>query len=75
MGAHTLALLNVFSQLIQPSNPQRTLFSLSFALLVAIAEGVLFVLWDSRRLSSKGSPSRPRRSLRTQDADVKIKVE
>ena len=73
MGAHTFVLLGVFSQLIPPLNSQRALFSLSFALLVAIAEGVLFVLWNSRRSTSKRSQGRLRRN--PQGADVKIKVE
>jgi len=75
MGAHTLVLLNVSSQLMPPLNPQRALFSLFFALLVAIAEGVLFVLWNSRRSTSKGGRGRPRRNPRMLGVDVKVKVE
>jgi len=56
-------------------NEWRALFSLFFALLVTIAEGVLFVLWNSRRSTSKESRSRVRRSPRTLGVDVKVKVE
>jgi len=56
-------------------NEWRALFSLFFALLVAIAEGVLFILWNSRRSTPKSNRGRLRRKTRTQDVDVKIKVE
>ena len=75
MGAHTLTLLNAYSRLIPRLNSQRALFSLFFALLVAIAEGVLFILWNSKRSMPKSSRGRLRRKPRTQGADVKIKVE
>ncbi|KAF9786500.1 hypothetical protein BJ322DRAFT_1004413 [Thelephora terrestris] len=54
-------------------NEWRTLLSLLFALLVAIAEGVLFILWNSRRSKPKGG--RLRRKPRAQGVDVKLKVE
>jgi hypothetical protein len=73
MGAHILALVDVLSHLISPLNSQRTLLSLLFALLVAIAEGVLFILWNSRRSKPKGG--RLRRKPRAQGVDVKLKVE
>ena len=75
MGAHILVLLNISFQLMLPSNLQRALFSLCFALLVAIAEGVLFVLWNSRRSIPKSNRSRLRRNPRTRGVDVKVKVE
>lgn len=56
-------------------NEWRALFSLFFALMVAIAEGVLFVLWDSRRSEPKAVRGRPRRNPRTQGVGVKLKVE
>lgn len=56
-------------------NPQRTLFSLLFALLVAVAEGALFALWNSRRSEPKGVRGRLRRKPRAQGVDVKLKVE
>ncbi|KAF9648888.1 hypothetical protein BDM02DRAFT_3114750 [Thelephora ganbajun] len=56
-------------------NEWRALFSLTLALLVAIAEGVLFVLWNSRRSKAKGNRGRLLRNPRTQGVDVKIKVE
>jgi len=56
-------------------NEWRALFSLLFALLVAIAEGALFALWNSRRSEPKGVRGRLRRKPRTQGVDVKLKVE
>lgn len=56
-------------------NEWRALFSFFFALLVAVAEGVLFVLWNSRRPKPKGARGRLRRNPPTQDVNVKLKVE
>lgn len=75
MGAHILALLNVSFTLMPSSNLQRALFSLFFALIVALAEGVLFVLWNSRRTMPKGDRSRLHRNPRARGVDVKVKVE
>ena len=75
MGAHTTTLFSFFSQLIPSTNPQRALFSLFFGMLVAIAEGVLFVLWNSRKSKPKEIRGRIRRNPRTQGVDVKLKVE
>jgi len=53
----------------------RALFSLFFALLVAIAEGVLFFLWNSRRSKPKRIQGLVRSNPRTQGVGVKLKVE
>jgi hypothetical protein len=63
------------SQLTPPLNLQRALFSLFFALLVAVAEGVLFALWNSRRSKPKRIRGRISRNPPVQAVDVKLKVE
>ena len=70
-----ISFLHPANTTVEYLNPQRALFSLFFGLLVAIAEGVLFFLWNSRRPKPKGIRGRLRRNPRTHDVGVKLKVE